>query len=729
MRYDNWDVILFPRDSHIPIQEFRTSCYVAQNEYGHQLPTLTCFIASLPAAAPFRISLHSWAIKARPSALIESRRKAGQRVVYTLQVIVDGARVFHDFYDVSSNWPQEIVHEKRSIGYPELTTSQRKPCLGFPPFHRDILMRNAWHVRDNNGRIKVLLSEQLIERGNELQRPGEIDFGAVNDLVCFAFQHAPRDILEQTGISWPIRNPLYLPSSDDSRSAGSSLQSSYEHSRKHATEARAQSPIAKPSDTSHARPHNPEPYARRRTDAPPQYGRFPRPPGGGGRGRVGVWEDSSNEFTGDSFEDVSMMDSWSTRRTSSNSITDVSMPDFMFVSPVAAKPRNNWNSSTTHFDQGSNNKWAEIRPRKERERQVVVALRDDQLGQLVEAISPPKKARDGEGSGQRSERQHPYPSKMRPPGVPTTRQSAAALARTASYPDFNVETRNTLAKQSPEKYAATELRKSSSVYHSSYSSNKENHPPTSKENRVPTPFPFFDHTLARGSFVPNCSSITSWDPDVSTRGSSWTHDPSSVVSSLSRSGRPHQMMASKVSPAHTPAAGGDVKSRKEGLGTNSPATAEQATRHDQSLLPTFDSNTTARKEKEKAPHNTPASATLGTSPQVEDVTTPSGTDASTFVPGHKAGLSSMDSTGRLERQLFSALGEELNSNFNDTVDLTLAERVNLPDLEDMDGLAGKRKRQGTFGSDRGRSPMAKMVREEKEDVEGTDTGTRRLRSD
>lgn len=32
MRYDNWDVILFPRDSLVPIQEFRTACYASQDE-------------------------------------------------------------------------------------------------------------------------------------------------------------------------------------------------------------------------------------------------------------------------------------------------------------------------------------------------------------------------------------------------------------------------------------------------------------------------------------------------------------------------------------------------------------------------------------------------------------------------------------------------------------------------------------------------------------------------
>jgi hypothetical protein len=31
MRYDDWDVILFPKDSQTPIQEFRTACYHAND--------------------------------------------------------------------------------------------------------------------------------------------------------------------------------------------------------------------------------------------------------------------------------------------------------------------------------------------------------------------------------------------------------------------------------------------------------------------------------------------------------------------------------------------------------------------------------------------------------------------------------------------------------------------------------------------------------------------------
>lgn len=31
MRYTNWDVLLFPEGSKVPLQEFKTSCYVTED--------------------------------------------------------------------------------------------------------------------------------------------------------------------------------------------------------------------------------------------------------------------------------------------------------------------------------------------------------------------------------------------------------------------------------------------------------------------------------------------------------------------------------------------------------------------------------------------------------------------------------------------------------------------------------------------------------------------------
>lgn len=64
-----------------------------QDTDGRKSPTLTCYINSLPPATPFRVSIHSWATTARPSAIIESRRKPSQKTMYMVQVIVDGAKI------------------------------------------------------------------------------------------------------------------------------------------------------------------------------------------------------------------------------------------------------------------------------------------------------------------------------------------------------------------------------------------------------------------------------------------------------------------------------------------------------------------------------------------------------------------------------------------------------------------------------------------------------------
>jgi len=81
------------------------------------------------------------------------------------------------------------VHEKRLLGYHEHASSQRMQPLEFPPFHRNVLIQSSWDAREENGRIKLLLSEQLVSNTNS---PGDLSFGATNDIVCFSFQHAPR---------------------------------------------------------------------------------------------------------------------------------------------------------------------------------------------------------------------------------------------------------------------------------------------------------------------------------------------------------------------------------------------------------------------------------------------------------------------------------------------------------------------------------------------------------
>lgn len=123
----------------------------------------------------------------------------------TLQVLIMRS---HGVYEVSTRWPQEIgrpalglafatspsaylnsVGKKNSTALSEQQSSQPKPPLEFPPFRQNILMQNSWDARDHHGRIKVLLSEQLIGNTNS---PSKLAFGASNDIICFSFQHAPR---------------------------------------------------------------------------------------------------------------------------------------------------------------------------------------------------------------------------------------------------------------------------------------------------------------------------------------------------------------------------------------------------------------------------------------------------------------------------------------------------------------------------------------------------------
>jgi 1-acyl-sn-glycerol-3-phosphate acyltransferase len=113
MRYENWDVLLFPEGSRVPIQEFKTQCFVTkdtespylqtqnvlgpnayyrvQGSYG-QIPILTSFIPSLDRDTPYRISIHNWD-KPRPSRVIESLMLPDDVLLYEARVFVDGSCV------------------------------------------------------------------------------------------------------------------------------------------------------------------------------------------------------------------------------------------------------------------------------------------------------------------------------------------------------------------------------------------------------------------------------------------------------------------------------------------------------------------------------------------------------------------------------------------------------------------------------------------------------------
>jgi hypothetical protein len=75
----------------------------------------------------------------------------------------------------------------------------------------------------------------------------------------------------------------------------------------------------------------------------------------------------------------------------------------------------------------------------------------------------------------------------------------------------------------------------------------------------------------------------------------------------------------------------------------------------------------------------------------------------------------MSSMERVETQLFSALGEELNS-FNESMAAT-ADIGMASGLDDPDSPLAKRKRQGSLGGDRGKSPNSKLMKDESIETE------------
>lgn len=140
MRYENWDVLLFPEDSNVPIQEFKTECSVTQgrgksdyHDNWHMcsdgrvsyvnmrvscidspylsdpsmlnprnflvptgnmtlLPVLTSYIPSLPENIPFRASVHCWDTP-RPSRLMDGLMRADDALMFQFQVYIDGIDV------------------------------------------------------------------------------------------------------------------------------------------------------------------------------------------------------------------------------------------------------------------------------------------------------------------------------------------------------------------------------------------------------------------------------------------------------------------------------------------------------------------------------------------------------------------------------------------------------------------------------------------------------------
>lgn len=118
MRYLHWDVLLFPETSKIPMQEFKTGCYVVSDPEilgadggfsmasrlsigkslltrrldrlsSAQIPTVACFVANQIDGFPFRASLHCWEHPV-PSPELQFLAQQGKVICFEARVFIDG---------------------------------------------------------------------------------------------------------------------------------------------------------------------------------------------------------------------------------------------------------------------------------------------------------------------------------------------------------------------------------------------------------------------------------------------------------------------------------------------------------------------------------------------------------------------------------------------------------------------------------------------------------------
>ncbi|KAI1820150.1 hypothetical protein F4861DRAFT_543223 [Xylaria intraflava] len=196
MRFEEWDVLLFPKDSKVPIKEFKTNCHVVHDaEFAYTngsfgLPTMTCFMPGLPPGTAFNISLHSWKTP-DISQFTRGYSKHPELVKFEARVLIDGRLVATSSFNRAGPWPQLIDHSF------EFTKNGDLEVLKFPQFRSELLRQSYWSPADEVGRIKIIISEGFPR--DSLTLPIE----RVKNVVAFSFQHAPLDILESSGIAWP----------------------------------------------------------------------------------------------------------------------------------------------------------------------------------------------------------------------------------------------------------------------------------------------------------------------------------------------------------------------------------------------------------------------------------------------------------------------------------------------------------------------------------------------
>lgn len=173
-----------------------------------QIPTLTGFIPSLDSGRTFRVSIHSWE-KPQPSDLFRQLWPNASRMVFETRLYIDGKLKALKYLEEHSQWPQ-VIGMSQSLSL--FVTNIWSDCasrnhydptttpLHFPPFRPELLQQSHWDAGDDLSRIRLVITEGMIQNNSPVLGRS---FDKVRDVVIFSFQHAPKHILEYSGIAWP----------------------------------------------------------------------------------------------------------------------------------------------------------------------------------------------------------------------------------------------------------------------------------------------------------------------------------------------------------------------------------------------------------------------------------------------------------------------------------------------------------------------------------------------
>ncbi|KAL4762353.1 uncharacterized protein BDW70DRAFT_167155 [Aspergillus foveolatus] len=363
MRYENWDVLLFPAKSKVPVQEFKTQCFVTRDR------------GTLPADSPFRVSIHSWEPPHVGVALNMSSSSCRGSV-----------------FPPRTNWPHVIGKSSN------VDKNGNQDTLRFPPFHQEILEQRHWDAGDLHGRIRVVVAEGFA-------RPHRNPpFERVKEIIAFAFQHAPLNVLEYSSIAWPNTSMWSKEPRLFKYNAGSGVSDP-----KEAEDSHAHSPAARHDET--------------RPPVAPITGQIGNPPAlnfwrnRSYQGPVPQWQGNYREprwappetVFADPFIDPYVLDPAARHRGARQSWEDISMPDYVSNSSGSRAISSMTGISYEHSKHPS----------------LVAPIGDDAYSQLIQALSPTK---------QPACSTQPPTTASATTAIPMgTKLSAAAEARSASH--------------------------------------------------------------------------------------------------------------------------------------------------------------------------------------------------------------------------------------------------------------------------------------------------------